>query len=94
MRWAAAFSRPPRVSSGVPVRTERARFAGARLRRLGHVIRDIRRRIDGNAELQERFGHLLDLAAKVRFRDQRRRGPKVFCRLPCVAKPLGVKCCA
>jgi transposase, IS5 family len=44
--------------------------------RLGRVIRDIRRRIDGNAELQERFGHLLDLAAKVRFQDQRRRGPK------------------
>ena len=31
--------------------------------RLGRVIRDIRRRIDGNAELQERFGHLLELAA-------------------------------
>jgi transposase, IS5 family len=46
--------------------------------RLGRVIRDIRRRIDGNAELQERFGHLLDLAAKVRFQDQRRRGPKVY----------------
>jgi transposase, IS5 family len=46
--------------------------------RLGRVIRDIRRRIDGNAELQERFGHLLDLAVKVRFQDQRRRGPKVY----------------
>jgi transposase, IS5 family len=42
--------------------------------RLGRVIRDIRRRIEGNADLQERFGHLLDLAAKVRFHDQRRRG--------------------
>ena len=44
--------------------------------RLGRVIRDIRRRIDGNRDLQERFGHLLDLAAKVRFQDQHRRGPK------------------
>jgi IS5 family transposase len=46
--------------------------------RLGRVIRDIRRRIDGNPELQERFGPLLDLAVKVRFQDQRRRGRKVY----------------
>jgi transposase, IS5 family len=46
--------------------------------RLGRIIRDIVRRIDGNAELQQRFGILLDLAAKVRFQDQRRRGPKVY----------------
>ena len=46
--------------------------------RLGRLIRDIARRIEGSAELQARFGHLLDLAAKVRFQDQRRRGPKVY----------------
>jgi IS5 family transposase len=39
--------------------------------RLGRLIRDIRRRIDGRPELQERFGPLLDLAVKVRFQDQR-----------------------
>ena len=46
--------------------------------RLGRLIRDIRRRIDGRPELQERFGPLLDLAVKVRFQDHRRRGPKVY----------------
>jgi transposase, IS5 family len=46
--------------------------------RLGRLIRDIARRIEGNAELQARFGPLLDLAAKIRFQDQRRRGPKVY----------------
>jgi transposase, IS5 family len=46
--------------------------------RLGRLIRDIARRIKGNAELQARFGPLLDLAAKIRFQDQRRRGPKVY----------------
>jgi hypothetical protein len=38
--------------------------------RLGRVIRDIRRRIDGNTEPEQRFGPLLDLAVKVRFQDQ------------------------
>jgi transposase, IS5 family len=46
--------------------------------RLGRLIRDIARGIDGNAELQERFGPLLDLAVKVRLQDQRQRGPKVY----------------
>jgi IS5 family transposase len=46
--------------------------------RLGRVIRDIRRKIDGNAALEDRFAPLLDLAAKVRQQDQRRRGRKVY----------------
>jgi transposase, IS5 family len=46
--------------------------------RLGRLIRDIGRGTDGNAELQERFGPLLDLALKVRFQDHRQRGPKVY----------------
>ena len=46
--------------------------------RLGRVIRDIRRKIEGDAALQARFGHLLDLAVKVRVQDQRQRGPKVY----------------
>src|SRR5258708_8148609 len=44
----------------------------------GRVIRDIRRKIDGNPELQSRCGPLLDLALRVRFQDHRQRGPKVY----------------
>jgi IS5 family transposase len=58
---------------------KRARRALKFLRtRLGRVIRDIRRKIDGNAELEGRFGPLLSLATTVRLQDQRRRGPKVY----------------
>jgi transposase, IS5 family len=46
--------------------------------RLGRVIRDISRQIDGNAELRSRLGPLLDLALKVRFQDHRQRGPKIY----------------
>src|SRR5579862_1941440 len=37
--------------------------------RLGRIIRDIRRKIDGNAALEARFGPLLDLAQRVRTQD-------------------------
>jgi len=58
---------------------KRARRALKFLRtRLGRLIRDIGRQIDGNPELQRRFAPLLDLALKVRFQDHRRRGPKVY----------------
>jgi len=46
--------------------------------RLGRVIRDVGRRIEGDAELQARFAPLLDLAIKVRHQDHRQRGPKVY----------------
>jgi len=46
--------------------------------RLGRIIRDIRRKIDGNDALEERFAHLLDLAIRVRHQDHRQRGPKVY----------------
>jgi len=46
--------------------------------RLGRVIRDIGRQIDGKSELEARFAHLLDLATKVRLQDHRQRGPKVY----------------
>jgi IS5 family transposase len=58
---------------------KRARKALKFLRtRLGRVIRDINRKIDGRPELEARFGHLLDLAIKVRHQDHRQRGPKVY----------------
>ena len=58
---------------------KRARKALKFLRtRLGRVIRDIRRRIEGDGELEARFAHFLDLALKVRLQDQRQRGPKVY----------------
>jgi IS5 family transposase len=47
--------------------------------RLGRVIRDISRQVDGEPELQARFAHLLDLATKVRLQDHRQRGSKVLC---------------
>jgi transposase, IS5 family len=46
--------------------------------RLGRVIRDVRRKIKGNAALEERFEPLLALAARVRQQTQRQRGPKVY----------------
>jgi IS5 family transposase len=46
--------------------------------RLGRIIRDIRRQIDGNPVLENRFGSLLDLASRVRQQEQRQRGPKIY----------------
>jgi IS5 family transposase len=46
--------------------------------RLGRVIRDIRRRIAGNAVLRQRFADWLALAVRVRFQDHQQRGPKVY----------------
>ena len=46
--------------------------------RLGRVIRDIRRKIDGSEGLKERFAELLALAHRVRFQDHRQRGHKVY----------------
>src|SRR3954466_7031793 len=45
--------------------------------RLGRIIRDIRRKIEGNTALEDRFGPLLDLALRVRQQEYRQRGPKV-----------------
>jgi transposase, IS5 family len=46
--------------------------------RLGRVIRDIRRKIKDNPDLETRFAHLLELAVRVRFQDHRQRGRKVY----------------
>src|SRR5262249_17781030 len=46
--------------------------------RLGRIIRDIRRKIEGNTALEDRFGPLLDLALRVRHQAQRQRGRKVY----------------
>src|ERR1700730_4400056 len=46
--------------------------------RLGRIIRDIRRKIEGNTALEDRFGPLLDLALRVRQQEQRQRGPKGY----------------
>ena len=57
----------------------RARRALKFLRiRLGRVIRDLRRKIDGSEGLKERFAELLALAHRVRFQDHRQRGHKVY----------------
>ena len=58
---------------------KRARRALKFLRtRLGRIIRDIGRQIDGDAALEARFAPLLELAVKVRHQDHRQRGPKVY----------------
>ena len=58
---------------------KRARRALKFLRiRLGRLIRDIRRKIEGNDARETRCAPLLDLALKVMFQDQRRRGRKVY----------------
>src|SRR6202167_5612514 len=46
--------------------------------RLGRVIRDIRRKIEGDTRLEDRFGPLLNLAHRVRHQEPRQRGPKVY----------------
>jgi transposase, IS5 family len=45
---------------------------------LGRVMRDIGRKIAGNAPLEERFAQLLLLARRVHEQQQRQRGPKVY----------------
>ena len=46
--------------------------------RLGRIIRDIRRKIEDDGALEDRFGPLLDLALRARHQEQRQRGPKVY----------------
>src|SRR4051794_40596372 len=46
--------------------------------RLGRIIRDISRKIAGDAALEDRFRPLLILAGQVRAQDHRQRGPKVY----------------
>ncbi len=46
--------------------------------RLGRVIRDIRRKIDGDGELQEAFGVPLSKASQIRGQKQRQRGWKLY----------------
>ncbi len=58
---------------------KRARRALKFLRtRLGRLIRDIGRKIEGDPALEERFAPLLALAVRVRFQEARQRGPKVY----------------
>jgi transposase, IS5 family len=45
---------------------------------LGRIIRDIKRKIEGNTALEDRLGPLLDLALRVRQQEQRQRGPKAY----------------
>jgi len=46
--------------------------------RLGRLIRDIRRKIEGDGAREEIFAPLLSLAARVRAQDQHARGHKVY----------------
>jgi len=46
--------------------------------RLGRLIRDIGRKIEGDGELEALFIPLLALASRVRHQDHRQRGPKVY----------------
>ena len=58
---------------------KRARRALKFLRtRLGRIIRDIRRKIEGDTALEDHFDRLLDLALRVRHQEQRQRGRKIY----------------
>ncbi len=46
--------------------------------RLGRLIRDIGRKIDGDSTLEEAFGDELDMAVRLRQQRQRQRGPKFY----------------
>ena len=46
--------------------------------RLGRIIRDIRRKIDGDEELKEIFAVPLSRASQIRRQKQRQRGPKLY----------------
>ena len=46
--------------------------------RLGRLIRDIGRKIDGDQVLEALFIPLLSLASQVRHQDRHRRGPKIY----------------
>ena len=78
-RWRTRPGRSqPKISSGC-YQFKRARRELKFLRtRLGRIIRDIRRKIEGNTALEDRFVPLLDLALRVRHQEQRQRGPKVY----------------
>jgi IS5 family transposase len=57
---------------------KRARMLKFLRTRLGRLIRDIARRIEGTADLEAAFVPLLSLATKVRQQDQHQRGRKVY----------------
>ena len=46
--------------------------------RLGRLIRDTRRKTDGNAELEEIFATALSKAGQIRRQRQKQRGPKLY----------------
>jgi len=46
--------------------------------RLGRLIRDINRKVAGDPALSERFAPLRSLAVRIRFQNQRQRGPKIY----------------
>jgi transposase, IS5 family len=58
--------------------------------RLGRLIRDIARKIDGDGALEAIFVPLLSLATQVRQQDQHQRGRKVYClhapEVECIAR--------
>ncbi|MGY3078012.1 hypothetical protein ACVWZZ_004420 [Bradyrhizobium sp. LM6.10] len=63
----------------MPKQFKRANRMLKRLRTyLGRVIRDIGRKIEGNATLDGKFAKLLMLARRVHEQQQRQRGPKVY----------------
>jgi IS5 family transposase len=57
---------------------------------LGRVMRDIRRKINGDADRQAAFAQLLSLAHAVRHQQQRQRGKKIYSlhapEVECIAK--------
>jgi IS5 family transposase len=46
--------------------------------RLGRVIRDVKRKIEGKPVLEEAFADILSLTTRVLWQDHRQRGPKIY----------------
>jgi transposase, IS5 family len=57
--------------------------------------RIIRRKVERNTALEDRFGPLLDLALRVRHQEQRQRGPKVYSphalEVKCIGKGKAIR---
>ena len=58
--------------------------------RLGRIIRDIRRKIEGQAALEDAFALPLSRATQIRSQQQRQRGWKLYCfhapEVECIGK--------
>jgi IS5 family transposase len=85
VRLSQSYQRVPKCAAimiGRYVHSHQFKRANRELRflqtRLGRAIQYVRRKIQDDAGLQERFGPMLTLAVRVRQQNHRQRGPKIY----------------